>query len=322
MTATELQLGPLRDVRVDVGSTAMPTLISLVTVALGGPAQGVPPHWARLIRRALPPQDAEAVRPVFEQRSVVLPDSLCRLGLGLPMSAQLEQLAGTESGQLVREVATLTEGGAVPRYWQPVLRRPRHWLEQYVAVMAAAWRTYAPLWKQSAALRARETERIGAAVVTGALDALLAGISPRARYAGDSLFLQDSRPYRVELGGRRVVLVPLASGSSASVFNLDEQGLVWFGYSLPGLGSLTRTEPLAADALGLLVGPIRATILRELARPVTMGALASAIDAGASTATYHCGQLAAAGLVLRERTGREVRVERTARGDALVDLLS
>jgi DNA-binding MarR family transcriptional regulator len=53
-----------------------------------------------------------------------------------------------------------------------------------------------------------------------------------------------------------------------------------------------------------------------------MGGVAEDLDAGPSTATYHCTQLASAGLVVRRRVGREVRIHRTPRGDALVDLLS
>jgi len=38
--------------------------------------------------------------------------------------------------------------------------------------------------------------------------------------------------------------------------------------------------------------------------------------------SYHCGQLEAAGLIVRERRGQSVWVSRTARGHELVDLLS
>jgi predicted MarR family transcription regulator len=41
-----------------------------------------------------------------------------------------------------------------------------------------------------------------------------------------------------------------------------------------------------------------------------------------TTATYHLHQLAAAGLITREKAGPSVWVSRTARGDELVDLLS
>ena len=92
---------------------------------------------------------------------------------------------------------------------------------------------------------------------------------------------------------------------------------------MPGLERLgAGPVPAATDSLSLLLGPIRAAILRALDCPNSMGGLAEHLDAGPSTATYHCIQLASAGLVVRQRLGREVRIQRTPRGDALVDLLS
>jgi DNA-binding transcriptional ArsR family regulator len=192
-----------------------------------------------------------------------------------------------------------------------------------VKVLNAAWEAYAPIWKQSTGLRTRETERIGAASVTGGLDVLLSNLSRRARCADRTLYLSDRHPYRVELNDRPVTLVPLVSGTSASVFNLDEPDKVWLGYPVPGLTRLADS-PVAdsPDNLTLLIGPIRAAILRALDRPSSMGRIAENLNAGPSTATYHCVQLAAAGLVTRQRIGREVRIQRTPRGDALVDLLS
>jgi DNA-binding transcriptional ArsR family regulator len=196
-------------------------------------------------------------------------------------------------------------------------------LSLYVRLPSAAWHAYSPIWQQSTALRNRETERIGAAAVSGGLDVLFAGLSNRVRYEADTLYLSDRHPYRVELDDRPIVLVPLVSGSAASVFNLDEPECAWLGYPVPGLGRLGAGPTQSAkDGLTLLIGPIRASILRALDRPNSMGGLADHLDAGPSTATYHCIQLASAGLVLRQRVGREVRIRRTPRGDALVDLLS
>lgn len=321
---TELHLGPLGEVRVSIAPAPLVTLVSLVVDALGGPSQGVTPEWSQLIRKTLPPEAVQAVRPVFDRSAAVLPDCLTPIDLdGLPIRDQLDRIADTSPEILWRDVAELFDGEPPPPQWQRALRRPRHWIGRYVAVLASAWRAYAPIWQQSTALRARETERVGAAVVSGGLDVLLSGINDRARFSDDTLYLPDRMPYRVELDGRPLVMVPLLSGSDASVFNLDDPEMVWLGYPIPGLDSLSAApEAVSRDPLTLLLGPIRAAILRALSRPTTMGALAEQLEAGPSTATYHCIQLASAGLVVRQRTGREVRIQRTLRGDALVDLLS
>ena len=240
-------------------------------------------------------------------------------------ASQLEEIAETSPDLLVREVLELYgPDEPLPEYWQLVPRNPRHWLAGFATAMGAAWQVLGPRWQGTEALRAREIERVGAAVVSGSLDALLVSMSPRSAFADQTLYLPDLNPYRVQLGGRRVVLVPLASGNSASVFNLDEPDLVWFGYPVPGIERLGEdgSGPQPRDTLTLLLGPVRASLLRALARPVSMGRLAAELNMEPSNTTYHCKQLVAAGLVARTRAGREVRVCRTPRGDALVDLLS
>jgi predicted MarR family transcription regulator len=55
---------------------------------------------------------------------------------------------------------------------------------------------------------------------------------------------------------------------------------------------------------------------------MTVSELAAGVPCAPNTATYHLHQLAAAGLITRQKSGPSVRVSRTARGDELVDLLS
>ncbi len=76
------------------------------------------------------------------------------------------------------------------------------------------------------------------------------------------------------------------------------------------------------DALDILLGPVRAKVLASLARPLTMGELASLTGLAPSVITYHCGRLTACGLVERERFGREVRVSRTRRAERLAEVLT
>ncbi|GAA0961594.1 hypothetical protein GCM10009554_78310 [Kribbella koreensis] len=320
---SELGLGPLDRVRISVAPAPMASLLSLVVDALGGPRQGIAPDWIRSVRRGLPVDAAQAVIPMFDRTRALLPACLTPLGIdGAPVSEQLARVADVSPDDLSEGVALLAPGEP-PVPWRSAMRQPRRWLGLYARLLSAAWKAYSPIWQQSTALRTRETERIGAAVVTGGLDVLFAGLSNRVRYQAETLYLSDRHPYRMELGDRPIVLVPLVSGSAASIFNLDEPDRAWLGYAVPGLSRLGSGTPQSVDdSLTLLIGPIRASILRALDRPSSMGRLADHLDAGPSTATYHCSQLASAGLVLRQRAGREVHIQRTPRGDALVDLLS
>lgn len=319
---TELYLGPIDSVRVSVEAAPLVTVISLVVDAMGGPRQGVRQGWSRVIQRSLPGTAAQAVSPMVGRSIVLLPDCITPVGPGGgSLADQLDRIAMTTPEVLAADLAELFPDG-LPLQWQAALRQPRRWLSHYVTVLSAVWQAYSPFWRQSASLRSHETERVGAAVVSGSLDILLTGINPRARFGADTLYLPDRAPYRSALDGRRVVLVPLLSGSSATVFNLDEAELVWLGYPLPGLDCVGWESAPITDALTALLGPTRASILRLLRRPTTMGALAADLSTGSSSATYHCTQLTAAGLVERRRSGREVQIHRTPRGDALVDLMS
>jgi hypothetical protein len=51
MPYTELVVGPVDRVRLLVGAIPMPTLVSVLTNALGGPDQGVPAQVSRLVSR-------------------------------------------------------------------------------------------------------------------------------------------------------------------------------------------------------------------------------------------------------------------------------
>jgi DNA-binding transcriptional ArsR family regulator len=76
-----------------------------------------------------------------------------------------------------------------------------------------------------------------------------------------------------------------------------------------------------ADApLETLLGPQRAAILRLLDRPATCGAIAVALLIAPGGVTHHLQRLEAAGLARRRRRGRDVVVERTRRGGALLAL--
>jgi DNA-binding MarR family transcriptional regulator len=70
-----------------------------------------------------------------------------------------------------------------------------------------------------------------------------------------------------------------------------------------------------------VLGAARARILLNLDRS-SAGALARRTGCSPATVTYHCNVLEAAGLLRRERRGKQVLVSRTPRGRELVALLS
>lgn len=122
------------------------------------------------------------------------------------------------------------------------------------------------------------------------------------------------------VGPRRLALLPMIAGRDAVVFSFDRPDVCFIGYPVaqPRPGA-----PATADgALAMILGPVRAAILQALRQPLTVTGLAAAVHCAPITATYHLHQLAASGLIIREKSGLSVWVSRTARGDGLVALLS
>jgi DNA-binding transcriptional ArsR family regulator len=324
-TFTELRIGPPSAVPASVVPHPGATLLSLVADALGGRPQGVPPRWRRAVRAAAPAGAEQVIRPLFAPEYSVIPDCLTPSATlpGAALGGQFERLADLEPDVLLAELADEFDGQP-PAQWRPVVEDPRAWLVGYAAVLRGVWDAFAPVWHRAGQLVERETERVGVAVVGDGLGTVLAGLNARYRFSGTSLYLPDPQPEVFDLAGRRIVLVPMASGSGASVFGFDRPGFVWLGYPVPGLSLLWDDRPPpdpATDPLTLVLGVARATILRQAGRRPTMSEVATGLGGSAATATYHCQQLELAGLLIRERQGRQVRLRLTPRGESLLDLL-
>ncbi|NJP89407.1 hypothetical protein HCN51_08100 [Nonomuraea sp. FMUSA5-5] len=327
MAGGTLLLGSLDEVRVEVRRSPGATLFSLLRDILGGEPSGVPASWRHAVREALP-ASAALIGPLLNgsgcpwtPRSLTLVDSARTTS----MSTLLRELEELDPQELAAEVARHF-GDSAPPFWQRILDDPEAFLAVYVKVVRAAATVIEPLWARADSLFARETEPIGAAVVSGGLDAVLTGLSPSLRYLDGRLRLpRVPAGARPGLDGRRLVLVPLASGFKASMYGVERDDLVWIGYPLPGLGRIvTRAAPAPSQdsALTRILGPIRAGILRASSWEPSVSDLARHLHLSLGTITYHCDQLTAAGLLHRERRGREVRLRLTHRGAELLDLLT
>ncbi|MBO0807504.1 MAG: helix-turn-helix domain-containing protein, partial [Actinobacteria bacterium] len=324
LRATELSLDRLGEVRVALDPYI--SVLALVTDALGR-RRGAPPAWRRRVLAALSPGSARALLPITSPRYSVTPDCVTPLNPAAETSVgdQVEWLHAISDDELLSDIHTVF-GPTPPPHWRNALRRPRAWLDDYASAMGEAWRSIEPLWAQAQPLLEREVGRVGTAVMRGCLDLVLDRLHPGSRFGNGVLAISDPEPARFALGGRPLVLVPMLSGSRALICNLERPDAVWIGYPLPAAGGQPRApdEPRRAhgDLLESVAGPVRAKILRAAGRPRTMTDLALAACLAPSALTYHCDRLAAAGLIRRERHGRQVWVSRTSRGTELIALLT
>lgn len=210
-------------------------------------------------------------------------------------------------------------GPTPPSPWRVAIDRPHDWIRALAGALAGTWSIGERRWRAGLGAVDGEIARIGVAAVTGTLPALLNSLHPRVRYQDGVVTFRNSCNAAFELGTRRLALVPMLTPSNRVVVSFDRPDVAYIAY--PALAQPRRAER-GPDRLALVLGPARAAALRALERPRTMGELAAETHFAASTATYHCDQLEAAGLVQRERRGPAVWVSRTAAGARLIDLLS
>lgn len=236
---------------------------------------------------------------------------------GATVGQNLAALLDAPADALAAEVAAWP--GRPPSRWRPAIEDPQRWREDFALATEAAWRAGRPHWERSRPRLDREVARIGAAAVTGSLPLLLNTLHPRLRFADGELRFASCRALRVPLAGRRLVIVPMLAPPPRVILSFQRDDVALVAYSVLGRGGAPAPE---SDRLELISGPLRSQALRHLAQPLTMQALARKLDCAASTATYHCDVLEAAGLVSRQRHGTGVWVARTFAGDEFVDLLS
>ncbi|GAB2888497.1 hypothetical protein [Streptomyces mayteni] len=327
MGYSALHLGPTDALRVTVIPHPAASLLSLVAGTFGNRPHKIPRAWQRLLASAAPPGTEEVLRPLFSPAFSVIPDCLTPTAgmLQGDAASYLERLGDLPGETLLAELETDFTTG-VPIQWRPVIHRPRRWITAHARLMQILWREIEPLWRRAHPLIQRETERIAVAAMYERLDTVLACLSPRYRYTLDTLHLPDPQAQDFHLGDRRLTLVPLVSGPGASLFAFDRPDFVWIGYPLPTLDRLltssgSATEPYR-DPLRLLIGPLRAAVLRIAPTRPTMRELASHLHVTPATATYHCVHLETTGLLHRLRHGREVRIQLTPLGEHLIDLLA
>jgi DNA-binding transcriptional ArsR family regulator len=252
-----------------------------------------------------------------------LPDALVPIEPGsMSVGAYARRLRATDPDVFSDEVDRLWNGRP-PTPWRLAADHPRAWLDEAASAVLAAWPAFSRQWKAAEFLLRREEARVGTAVVTGTLDALIEGLSPRLHVVGTNIELEGHCSRSFELAGRRLVFVPTLARRRQLLVSFETPDVAYIAYTLPG----SITAPAAArpdddrDRLTSMLGPIRAEALRTLDTPHTMGALARTLHVAPSTLTYHCDQLVVAGLLHRQRRGQAIWVSRTDRGVRLLNAL-
>jgi DNA-binding transcriptional ArsR family regulator len=321
----KLRAGTHYPLAVSVALSPQQSVVALLRQAAAGQSLGAPAGLLAGVRHALRPQARFAAQS-FTELQGWLPASCTPIPplADVSVADQAARLREMPAAALAAELHAADASVGSPLRWQEAADQPRRWLNSMADASLDAWAVAEPRWREAGPLLDREIRRIAIAAVRGGMAALLNSLHQRISYRGGTFALTSRRGRDVislgPVGLRRLVLLPMVAGRDALLIGFECSDVCYIGYPVgqPGPGGQATAE----SALATILGPLRAAILRALRQPLTMGELAVAVYCAPSTATYHLQQLAAAGLISREKSGPSVWVSRTARGDELVDLLS
>ncbi|MFI5746861.1 ArsR/SmtB family transcription factor [Streptomyces sp. NPDC051644] len=128
-------------------------------------------------------------------------------------------------------------------------------------------------------------------------------------------------------GADRLTVVPMLFADGTHWWSVaDGRTVVSFaargaGLLHPGPKRDGTAQPQRADRLAILLGRGRASVVRELAVPITTSALADHLGLAASTVSQHLAALVSAGVVQRHRAGTRVLYELNREGVTLTECL-
>jgi len=330
----KLDVGQTGDPAVLLALSPQQSVLALLGQAVTGQRRGAPVAALQSILRALRPQSRfalPAVASCLTRRAVVLDCSAPispRADVAVAEQAdRMRQLPGHVLHDELAATFGTNGGGQLPSACQTAADQPSRWFDSIACASLDTWEATEMRWKRARPLLAREAKRVGVAVIRGQLDLLCNSLHPRIHYSDGVLHLLQSGPRPpVSLGQRRLVLVPMISGPDAVLASFCLPDVSFIAYPLPNFHAVNAAQTASAlqheDALSLIMGPRRAAVLRALTRPRSISELAAVLDCAPSTASYHCDQLEAAGLVCRQRRAQSVQLSLTLHSVELVDLLS
>lgn len=229
----------------------------------------------------------------------------------------LERLAATPVSQVRLEVGIVAGRRPSPEL-AAFARDPRRESRRLVRTLRAYWDVaLAPSWPRILALLEADLQRRARRLAERGAEAILTDLHPEVRWTGERLRVAKALDRECVLGGRGLLLVPSAFGWQTPVAAIAQPWQPTVIYPARGVGLLWEEQPSGADGLAGVLGRTRADLLAALASPATTTQLAGRLGISPGGVSQHLSAMAAAGLLVRRRDGREVLYLRTPLGDAL-----
>jgi DNA-binding transcriptional ArsR family regulator len=281
--------------------------------------------WTEEARRATASLDLRTMFAVVALTGVVF-EFLTRVPErpGVPFGEELDRFRATPPGDLAEDIGRHYElaGGPPPADIRPILDRPGAGLERLAGELGQFWNAaLAPHWPAIRALLESETLRSAHRQVTGGTDALLAGLHPRLAWDGSALELEGPPDAGLSAGGRGAVVVANVFAWPDVMARQTREGVPVIAYPAAGTAALWPSPtPASSQALEILVGRERASVLQALHAPRSTTDLAAMLRLAVSSVSYHLGMLRQAGLVDSHRSGKRVLYRLSPLGEHLLGL--
>jgi hypothetical protein len=209
----------------------------------------------------------------------------------------------------------------LPDVLEPFVADPAAGLAEVVALLRVYWeRTLAPHWPRVRTLLEGDVLHRARQMADGGADRLFADVDPTVSWADGVLSIdKGSVEQDVDLQDRGLLFVPSAFAWPDVLLVTDPRWQPTLVYPARGVGTLWEADrPPVPDALGALLGKVRAAVLMALDHPRSTTDLARSLGVSAGGVSQHLGILRAAGLVHGHRVGRVVLYLRSPAGDGLV----
>ncbi|WP_335933582.1 ArsR/SmtB family transcription factor [Streptomyces sp. PTD5-9] len=274
------------------------------------------PHtpWAREAGGALTPRLRAVVELAAPRRRIpsFLSGGVASRGAGV--AAELDAMKRTPPGRVRDELAREYPAAFSDPLIAALIREPETQLGYLAVELANFWQV------------AMEPRGTG---LTRTLEEEILFRSRTLAMSGGAALLHDlGLPSERTDGADHLTVVPVLLADGAHWWS-EVDGRTAVSYAARGAGILraesrrggAAVEPQRADRLAILLGRGRASVVRELAVPITTSALADQLGLAASTVSQHLSALVSAGVVRRHRAGTRVLYELNREGVALTECL-
>lgn len=236
---------------------------------------------------------------------------------------QLDVLRGYPPAKFAADLRQAWSGQHQPRTVHVLLADPEAALQRLADELGAYWSVAIhPHWSRICAVLEDDVAYRASRSISGGLYDLLEDLHPEIAIGGLRLVIDKPGHDDEQHHGTALTLVPSVFLYPHLVVGHRESGRFSATYTARGVGRVWEDVGERArrerDALGALLGPTRARILRRLDVPMSTTSIARHMQLTPSNVSQHLAVLRDGGLLHSWRSGRDVLYKQTTLGESLL----